>query len=86
MSFLLAVFQWSFHKQQIYSGWNPKSIYVWISQLHFPLVICVVGVYVQGYRDKDRNGKIGMRDSYNVENENTCEPLIISLFKNLSAK
>ena len=35
---------------------------------------------------KDRNGKIGLRYLYSVENKNACEPVMISLFKNLFAK
>lgn len=36
--------------------------------------------------DKDRNGKIGLKYLRNVENENACEPLMISLFKIVPAK
>lgn len=35
---------------------------------------------------RDINGKICLRYLYNVENKNTCESLMISLFKNVPAK
>lgn len=46
----------------------------------------VTRTYVQGYRNKDKNGKIGLRYLYSAENENACETLVIFLFKNLPAK
>lgn len=48
--------------------------------------MCILRVHVQGHGDKDRNGKIGLKYLRNVENENACEPLMISLFKIVPAK
>ena len=43
-------------------------------------------MYVQGYRNKDKNGRTGFTYLYSLENLNACEALVISVFTNLPAK
>lgn len=42
-------------------------------------------MYVQGFRNKDKNGITGFTYLYSLENLNACETLVISLFKILPA-
>lgn len=48
--------------------------------------MCVIRVYVPDCTVKIEMEKICLRYLYNVENKNTCESLMISLFKNVPAK
>ena len=42
-------------------------------------------MYVQGFRNKDKNGITGFTYLHSLENLNACETLVISLFKILPA-
>lgn len=85
MGFLLAVLWWKYQKTKSVLGEILK-----VFRYEFPNSTashqCVIKMYVQGYRNKDKNGRTGFTYLYSLENLNVCETLVISLFKILPAK